>query len=103
MRATPGLLGAGMAAGLMYLLGRERGKRRRSALPAAANNAARRGVDFVEEHPWGVLGAVASVLTAGMWGLRHRSATIDGNERSQSRAAHPASSAPGSPSETAHT
>jgi 4-amino-4-deoxy-L-arabinose transferase-like glycosyltransferase len=37
MRATPGLLGgAGLAAGLIYLLGRQRGKRRRRALPAAA-------------------------------------------------------------------
>jgi uncharacterized membrane protein len=34
MRATPGLVGgAGIVAGLMYLLGRRRGKRRGSALP----------------------------------------------------------------------
>ena|SRR5689334_8937017 len=75
MRATPGLLGgAGLAAGLMYLLDRQRNKRRHHALPAAANRAARRGVTFVEEHPWGVVGAAASVLTAGTWGLWRRRA-----------------------------
>lgn len=73
MRATPGLVGgAGIAAGVMYLLGRQRGKRRHRALPDAANRAARRGVTFLEEHPWGVFGAAASVLTAGTWGLWHR-------------------------------
>lgn len=41
MRATPALVGgAGIAAGLVYLLGRQRGKRRHSALPAAVNLAA---------------------------------------------------------------
>ena len=41
MRATPGLVGgAGIAAGLMFLLGRPRGKRRRPALPIAASLAA---------------------------------------------------------------
>ena len=40
MRATPGLVGgAGIAAGLMFLLGRPRGKRRRPALPIAASLA----------------------------------------------------------------
>lgn len=99
MRATLGLVrGVGMAAGLMYLLGRQRGKRRRSALPAAANFAARRVTDLAEaarglrprsrngritlgrrhrvtrvgEHPWAVFGAAASVLAAGMWGLWRR-------------------------------
>jgi uncharacterized membrane protein len=94
MRATPALL----AAGVMYLLGRQRGKRRRRALPAAANLAARRVTDLAEaarrlrprsrngritlgrphpvtflgEHPWTVFGAAASVLAAGMWGLWRR-------------------------------
>jgi uncharacterized membrane protein len=41
MRATPGLVGsAGIAAGLMLILGRQRGKRRRPALPAAVSLAA---------------------------------------------------------------
>jgi uncharacterized membrane protein len=87
-----------MAAGLMYLLGRQRGKRRRRALPAAANLAARRVTDLAEaarrlrprsrnglitrgrphrvtflgEHPWTVFGAAASILAAGMWGLWRR-------------------------------
>jgi uncharacterized membrane protein len=41
MRATSGLVGgAGIAAGLMYLLSRQRSKPRRSTLPAVANLAA---------------------------------------------------------------
>ena len=117
MRTTPGLVGgAGIAAGLMFLLGRQRGKHGRPALPIAANlaadavagarqaiaraNAPRRVTDladaarrlrpqwrdgritlrhhrratFLEEHPWAVVGTAASVLAAGMWGLRRREA-----------------------------
>ena len=93
MRATPGLVvGAGLAAGLMSLLGRQRGKRRRHA------NAPRRVTDLAEaarrlrpqwrngritlhhphrlsvlgEHRWAVFGVVASALTAGMVGLWRR-------------------------------
>jgi hypothetical protein len=89
MRATPGLVGgAGIAAGLMYLLGRQRGKRRRGALAAAALAAVNLGqaarhlrprwrngritLSRPHSHPWAVTGAAASVLAAGMWRLRHR-------------------------------
>ena len=67
MRATPGLVGvAGVAAGLTYLLNRQRRERRRSAVPAAANRAARSVTELAEDHPW-VFGGALSVLTAGIW------------------------------------
>jgi hypothetical protein len=59
MRLTPGL---GFAAGLMYLLNRDRGKRSRRSHRAS----------FVHEHPWAVFGTTAGVLTAGVWGLWRR-------------------------------
>ena len=93
MRATPALV----AVGLMALLGRQRRKRRRGALPAA-KLAAKRVTDFTEaarrlrprshngritlgrphrvtflgEHPFAVFGVAASALAAGIWGLWRR-------------------------------
>jgi hypothetical protein len=83
MRATPGL----MVAGLMYLVNRQRGKRRRRARSSRSHR-----LTFLREHPWAVFGGAASVLAARMWRRWRRQP-----------AAHRSGSSPESRSEIAHT